>query len=103
MRSLQFNTDTREIVISNGITQTTNNPSIQNGVIIRDARCINVFLPILGVGFNPINSQSDSVVFELNRWKNQCLQDGAKEATYNIKMIGVFNVTSNIDYTIGYL
>lgn len=103
MRSLQFDTETREIVLSNGKTQTTNNPSIQNGIIIRDARCINVYSPVLGIGLNPINSQSDKIVFQLNKWKTQCLQDGATTAEFDLNMTGVSNVTTDIDYIISYL
>jgi len=103
MKALQFNTETREIVLSNGKTQTTPNPSIQNGIIIRDARCVNVYSPILGVGFNPINSQENSIVYQLNKWKKQCLQDGATTAEFDLANNGISNVTTDIDYIISYL
>ena len=102
MRALQFDTTNREIVISNGRTQTTNNPSAQNGIIIRDARCINVFSPVLGIGFNPINSQSGTVNYDLNRWKKQCLQDGAKDCDFVVTGSGIPNESISIDYNIIY-
>jgi hypothetical protein len=84
MKAIEFDFNTRELVLSNGKTNITNNPSVQNGMIILNTKCVNVLSPILGIGFNPINSQADVVVEQLNRWKKQCKQEGAKESTFSL-------------------
>jgi hypothetical protein len=102
MTDLSFNINNRELVIQNGDFVITKDSSMQNGLIIRDAKCVNVYTPILGIGFNPINSQAGSINFELNRWKQQCINDGAKSAEFNAKINGIPNATANIDYYISY-
>src|ERR1017187_4370195 len=102
MTDLTFDVNTRELVVQNKKLVVTKNSSVQNGLIIRDAKCINVYTPILGIGFNPINSQSDSINFELNRWKQQCINDGATNASFNAKLTGLQNAVAEIDYYISY-
>ena len=102
MKDLAFDTTTRELMLSNGDFALTDNPSIQNGMIIKDCKGINILSPILGIGFNPINAQANSIVFDLNRWKKQCKQDGAIVADFFLKQSGIPTSVSNIDYNIAY-
>jgi hypothetical protein len=102
MTDLAFDINTRELVIQNGQLVIAKDSSVQNGLIIRDAKCVNVYTPILGIGFNPINSQAGSINFELNRWKHQCINDGATSAEFNAKITGLPSATANIDYYISY-
>lgn len=102
MRAIAFDYETREIQIVNGKTVITENPSVQNGMIILNTNCINPYKPDLGIAFNPINSQQSSVNFELNRWKNQCLKDGAKVANFTATSTGVSNVATDITYELKY-
>lgn len=102
MTDFLFDTNKRDLVIKNGNLVLTDNPSVQNGLIIRDARCVNVYSPVTGIGFNPINSQSSQIVFDLNRWKKQVKQDGAIIADYTIEQKGFPNAEVNINMNIAY-
>jgi hypothetical protein len=102
MKDLQFDPNTRELVIENSNLAVTKDSSIQNGLIIRDAKCINVYFPTLGIGFNPINAQSTSINYELNRWKKQCISDGASVANFTASLSGIPNVVADINYSIKY-
>lgn len=102
MKDLSFNINTRELEVVNGQISITKDSSVQNGGIIKDTRCINVLSPILGVGFNPINSQMNENISELNRWKAQCKSDGAKVANYTATSTGITNTILNVDINISY-
>lgn len=76
-----FNSVTREIVFaSNGDFETTDNPSVQNGAIILEARVFNIQKPQYGIGFNSqiIGGPRSQAALQLNRWVQQIQSEGAK-------------------------
>lgn len=88
MGDLQFDPETRDAVILKGDFVFTNNPSVQNGAIIRDAHCFSLRFPIYGIGLQRIiNSPVDRINFEMNRWITQVKTDGAKKANFTIDPI----------------
>lgn len=87
MTDIEFDVINREIVLAgNGDFSVTANPSVQNGGIILLSRCGIINSPMLGVGLEDvINAPTSKTAYELNRWQNQCVQDGATVAQYSIK------------------
>lgn len=89
MQDILFDIITREVVMFKEATPTedmklTSNPSVQNGGILLFSRCANVTNPIPGIGMEQVmNGNSYNATFEMNRWKQQCLADGATLATWN--------------------
>jgi hypothetical protein len=102
MKAIEFDIETQEIVIKKGKTNITLNPSTQNGMIILNTKCINVYSPAIGVGANIINSQISGAIKELNRWKKQCNDDGAKVANFTIESDSTDNTISNVNYELKY-
>lgn len=104
MQDIYFNTVTREISIKNGDIVLTDNPSEQNGGILLYAKGFNLSFPLLGVGINDvINAGAGTdAVFELNRWKQQALNDGATGAEWK-KLPGSDTRTLSFEIDIDYL
>ena len=86
MNDIEFDVITREIIMTvTGDFSVTSNPSVQNGGIILLSRCGYVANPMLGVGLEDvINAPTSKTAYELNRWQNQCINDGATIAQYSI-------------------
>ena len=102
MSDLLFDTETMDLVIKNGDLVFTDNPSVQNGMIFLKCKCINVYNPILGVGFNPIGAHNEDIVSQLSRWKQQVKQDGAKIAEYTLMQTGFPMSTADISIKVSY-
>lgn len=85
MKDIWFDISTREIRMKNNDFSTTDNPSVQNGGIIECGKGINPEQPQLGVGILPgiQGGPVDRFVYEMNRWKAQCIEDGATLAYWN--------------------
>jgi hypothetical protein len=84
MYDIFFDISTRDIIYANGDFVTTTNASTQNGGIIEQSRCAILVNPMLGVALeDTINSHPQEVVTEMTRWKQQCLNDGAKVANWS--------------------
>ena len=93
---LAFNLNTRDIDTENAITT---NASVQNAGIIKEARCFSPLQPVWGIGLgNIINSPVGKVNFEMNRWKDQMVKDGAFVARFTINQD---NGNGNTKITIG--
>ena len=102
MQDIEFNTITREIEFENGDFKLTENPSIQNGGIIKDSTCANIYFPTIGIGINEnlINSPIEKVDYLMKLWQQQCRQDGATAADYKLTQ----NVSDiNIEIDVSYL
>ena len=97
MTDIYFDPIEQEIVFENGDFKLTDDPSIQNGMILKDAICANIYYPSLGVGVgvNLINSPIERTVNLMNIWAQQCKQDGASKADYKLSQTG-----NNIDIEI---
>jgi hypothetical protein len=102
MSDLEFDTELMDLVIKNGDLSFTSNPSVQNGMIFLKCKCINVYNPILGIGFNPIGAHASDIVSQLSRWKSQLKQDGAKVAEYTVVQTGSPMTDSDIKFNISY-
>lgn len=89
MNDIAFSIVTREIGMANNDFAVTDNPSVQNGGILLYAPCFNLVLPIFGVALVPqvINGARRDLVFTLNRWQQQCYQDGATLAQWSLKQL----------------
>jgi hypothetical protein len=98
MTDLYFDPILREIIFENGDFKLTEDPSIQNGMILKDATCANIYYPSLGVGVgvNLINSPIERTVNLMNIWATQCKQDGATKAIYKLNQNGN-NIEIDID------
>ena len=102
MIDIAFDITTREIQFENGDFKLTENPSIQNGGIIKDGTCVNIYFPTIGVGINEnlINSPIEKVDYLMKLWQQQCRQDGATAADYKLTQ----NVSDiNIEIDVSYL
>jgi len=86
MNDIEFDVITREIkMTTTGDFSVTANPSVQNGGIILLSRCAYINNPMLGIGLEDvINAPTSKTAYELNRWQNECVQDGATIAQYTI-------------------
>ena len=83
MTDLLFDPVTRDLVIKDGDFVVTDNPSIQNGEVMKNAHAFSTRNPIYGIGLERvINSGLSTVNFEMNRWQAQCLQDKATKASF---------------------
>jgi hypothetical protein len=83
MKDIGFNIDIMEINVVDGDFGVTDNPSTQNGGLILYTKNIVLRRPLLGVGIiNSMQGNQQDVIRELNRWKAQAMQDGAKTANY---------------------
>ena len=101
MFDILFNILTRDISYSNGDFVTTTNASTQNGGIIERSRCAILTNPMLGVGLeDTINNKSQEAAVQINRWKQQCINDGATIATWTntTGQNGVLNISANVSY-----
>lgn len=84
MNDLLFDIVTRELVMADNDLVTTSNPSVQNGGILLFSRCAFINNPMIGVGMEQtIGGSPANATFELNRWKQQAIADGATLATWN--------------------
>eukprot|EP01037_Dinobryon_pediforme_P011474 gene11474-11570_t len=63
----------------------TQNPSVQNGGILLRSKVAILNNPMYGIGLveEVMGSHASIVTRELNRWKAQCMQDGATIAKWN--------------------
>lgn len=96
-----FDIGTREIVMKNDDFATTDNPSVQNGGIIEAGKGFNPENPLLGIGLlkGLQGANAQRLTFDMNRWKSQCINDGATLARWTGTMnFGKANVQSEISY-----
>jgi hypothetical protein len=101
MGDLFFDPIARDLVITDGDFTFTDNPSIQNAEIMKDAHCFSILKPIFGIGLQRVMNAPVRVVnFEMNRWQQQVLQDGATKANFTITIV---NNEPKIDITISYV
>ena len=100
MGDLLFDPAIRDLVIENGDFVFTDNPSVQNGAVIRDAHCFSINNPIFGIGLQRIiNAPLATINFEMNRWKTQCKNDGATKATFTAAIVNSqATVNNDISY-----
>jgi hypothetical protein len=100
MLDLKFDITTREIIWKDGDFVLEANPSEQNGGILQYSRVAILRNPILGVGMEEvINSGLSKTTYEMNRWRNQALTDGAKTATWTATPSGKdVLIEAKIDY-----
>ena len=100
MYDLFFDINIRDLSIVNGDFATTNNPSVQNASIIKEARCFSPNNPTLGVGLmESINSPVSVLNYEMNRVIDQCKKDGASIARFTItNKNGVSNIDMEVKY-----
>jgi len=93
MNDIGFDIEKREVILKDGDFFIADNPSVQNGGIILETKNAFVSNPTLGVGIlGVMGAPVSQVSFEMNRWKSQCLNDGAKKASYKI-------IATNNDYS----
>ena len=101
MGDLQYNPQTRDLVITKGDFTMTDNPSVQNGAIIRDAHCFSLRFPVYGIGLQRvINAPLQVINYEMNRWVTQVKSDGAKKATFTAEIV---NKTAIVNNTVSYI
>jgi|ERR1035437_1207095 hypothetical protein len=86
MLDIKFDIVAREIIWldtdPNGFVL-TDNPSEQNGGILQFSRAAILQSPISGIGIEEvINSGITKTTYEMNRWKNQAIADGATVANW---------------------
>jgi hypothetical protein len=80
-----FNINNRDILIENGDFALIDNPSVQNGSLLKECRCLNPLSPIFGIGLGEIiNSPLSVVDYEMSRWSDMAKKDGAQIAKYSI-------------------
>lgn len=100
MIDLEFDINTRDLRIENGDFVMTSNPSVQNGSILKEARCVSPLNAVYGIGLmESINSPVSVLVYEMNRWISQVKKDGAKIARFDVTNK---NKVSKIDIEISY-
>jgi hypothetical protein len=100
MIDLQFDPVLRDIVIYNGDFMEIPNASMQNGAIIRDAKCFSILNPVFGVGLQgAINAPLADVNYLMGHWKQQVKSDGASQASFTAQII---NNTTIINTKIAY-
>jgi hypothetical protein len=97
---LFFNINDRDLVIKNGDFVMTENTSVQNGSIIKESRCFSPLNPIFGVGLmESINAPVSKLVYEMSRWEDQVIKDGAIIAKSKItNQNGISNIDIEIKY-----
>jgi hypothetical protein len=101
MLDIFYDISIRDVVYANGDFVTTTNASTQNGGIIQSSRCAIFANPMLGVGQEDnINAHPSEASFLMNRWKQQCINDGATLATWNntVGTNGQLNISSQVSY-----
>ena len=104
MTDLEFDITTRELVVENGDFKHTSKPSVQYGGIIRDSRCAFLRTPTIGVGIQEIiNSPISEVNYEMNRWKQMCIADGAKVADFTLSNNNTSESAIQINMIIDYV
>lgn len=80
---LKYDIDNFDIAIENGDFVIQSNTSEQIGAIMLYASGITIENPTFGIGLeNLINNGVQNIQFHLNRWVQQCLNDGAKSAKW---------------------
>lgn len=100
MYDLFFDINMRDLSIENGDFSMTDNPSVQNGSIIKEARAFSPNAPAWGKGLmESINSPVSVLNYEMNLWEDQVKRDGAVLAKFEIKNK---NSISEINIQIGY-
>ena len=100
MGDLQFDPKKRDLVITNGDFTYIPDPSVQNGAVIRDAHCFSLRFPTFGIGLQRIiNSPIRVINYEMNRWKQQAKNDGAKKADFSIELTnGHARISNTVSY-----
>ena len=100
---LYFDPNTREIIIDQGDFSIISNASIQKGDIIQYSHGAFLSTPALGIGMeNIIGTTLSMVAYEMNRWAQQCLSDGAKRASWDQKTLNQQPVEIEISTQIYY-
>ena len=100
MIDITFDPVARDLVIQNGDFVETTNPSVQNGAILRDAKCFSIQNPIYGIGLQgAINAPLSEINYLMGRWKQQVKADGALQASFTAQIInGQTTVNTQIAY-----
>ena len=101
MFDFAFDIQARDMVMDGGSFATTTNPSAQNGGIIETSRCAFLTNPMLGIGIEEMMGGNNvKVAYEMNRWQNQCKNDGATLAKWTTKQIANngFKIDTQISY-----
>lgn len=107
MKDLVWDSVQRDLVFApNGDIETTTDNSVistQNGMILLEGRAMNILQPQFGVGFNSQVQGGDEAqaAFQLNRWVQQCIADGANNAAW-VKIPNPPNVQFDFDASVSY-
>ena len=76
---LLWDVNLRDLAIQNGDFVLTDNPSVQNASILKEARAFSPNNPTFGIGLmESINSPVSVLAYEMNRWISQVKSDGAQ-------------------------
>lgn len=99
MNDLLFDIVTREVVIKANDFETTVNPSVQNGGILLYSRCSNLSAPMVGIGIlEIINGPLSRMVFEMNRWQQQLVNDGGRGKWSSKPIAGAQEIDTQVNY-----
>lgn len=104
MKDLTFDPVSRDLIFApNGDFLINENPSTQNGTILLEGRAMNITNPAFGIGFNSQVQGGDEAqaAFQLNRWVQQCIADGANNAAW-VKIPNPPNVQFDFDASVSY-
>ena len=100
MVDLLFDINARDLQVVNGDFVTTDDASVQNASIIKEARVFSPNNPAFGVGLmESINAPVPGLNYEMNRVMDQIRQDGATIARFTITNK---NRISNIEMEVKY-
>lgn len=79
MKDLMYDINARDLVMKNGDFVYTDNPSVQNGMLLLLSRANNIRNLIMGIGINQLRGGTvANVSYEMSRWKSQVQQDGGQ-------------------------
>lgn len=104
MNDIVFDTNVRDILFApDGDFLLTSNPSVQNGSILLQARCMNILQPQFGIGYNSqvLGSDETQAAFQLNRWIAQINSDNGTGSW--IKIPNPPNVNFDFNGSVNYL
>lgn len=84
MKDLAYNIETMELRLKDGDFDLESNLSEQNGALFLYTKNCNLYFPLAGVGIGQqtMNSSTQEMTYQLNRWQSQVKQDGAKNASW---------------------
>lgn len=103
MKDLSYDISIMELVIKNGDFVLNSSLSEQNGSLFLYTKNCNLNFPLAGVGIGQqtMNSGTQVLASELNRWQSQVKQDGAKNVTWNQSLddAGNLKFSTTCDYS----